>query len=576
MQKVSGNRSTLIESTSNPLSQASVHQLQPQGNVGDKDVERGDSGAEHGSASSSAAAGTTFTMLSPSRNAALHPPGVVVGQVHDWNSQLFDCSRDEESSWWGCWCCWLVAARSVETFELGKSINEVILFWGAIVILVLLFGLEIQPLGLFWGIGCFAYFVWRRANYRFAIRSKYNIPGQFSDDVLLHSACSCCAVCQEAREAKLRLLPRLDYCFADSLAEQELIHERALGRSNSSLAESLVPESGNIFSHLQAVSRTSRAIVVLSAVVCFLSFVLLIASGRGANILILLLVFVQPLVILYYVYWRSRRQYALLDFVIKSFAVGFWFTTFQSVILESILQGVLFIIMMPLMTYGENVDPGRPGPPPMPPSRESVSSGSSGNHGTLGKFIFQLMHGYLSTSTNQEGAYDYVSSSTHLGSYTGMFPNGAPTGSPVEMDDVVQEEYNRQLMKSHFIIVLITLILMAYVVAAGVEETMKHFIVRCCQFPSPLKDPHTVLVYLMAGALGFATCENIEYVFGQHGSPIPGTSMIVGELLVLLMRVLMPIHVICSVLQAANLSKLIIGEQAMTLFQVTAIYPCTG
>ena len=59
----------------------------------------------------------------------------------------------------------------------------------------------------------------------------------------------------------------------------------------------------------------------------------------------------------------------------------------------------------------------------------------------------------------------------------------------------------------------------------------------------------------MAGALGFATAENIEYVFGSTTSPIPGVSLVEGELLVLLARVLMPIHVICSVLQARNLSK---------------------
>jgi RsiW-degrading membrane proteinase PrsW (M82 family) len=59
----------------------------------------------------------------------------------------------------------------------------------------------------------------------------------------------------------------------------------------------------------------------------------------------------------------------------------------------------------------------------------------------------------------------------------------------------------------------------------------------------------------MAGALGFATAENIEYVFGTSQSPIPGTSVFIGEIVVLLIRVLMPIHVICSVIQAANLSK---------------------
>lgn len=64
-------------------------------------------------------------------------------------------------------------------------------------------------------------------------------------------------------------------------------------------------------------------------------------------------------------------------------------------------------------------------------------------------------------------------------------------------------------------------------------------------------------VYLMAGALGFATYENISYVYSSGTSAIPGTSSFVGELTVLLVRILMPIHVICSVLQATNLSKVI-------------------
>jgi Cys-rich protein (TIGR01571 family) len=494
------------------------------------------------------------------------PVGGTPNTVQDWNSQMFDCSRDEESSWWGCWCCWLVGARTVETFELGKSIQEVILFWVGMVVFLILFVLQIQPLGLFWGLGIFGYFIWRRANYRYAIRAKYNIPGHFSDDVLAHTACICCAVCQESREAKLRLLPRLDYCFGDSLAEQEMIHDRALGRANSALTENLVPESGNILSHLQAVSKTSRLIVVLSAVVCFLSFVVLIGMGRAYNILVLLLVFVQPLAILYFVYWRSRRQYALLDFVIKTFAVGFWFTTFQSVVLESILQVLLFIIMTPLMTYGEKTDPNSPGPPPLPNEHNhdvaaaATAATWQGNKGTLAKFVFQLMNGYVSVS-NGYGSDAYTG-------YDNMYPNDAPSSSP-STDDLTDTEHQKHLMRTHFIIVLITLFIMAYVVAAGVEETMKHFIVRCCQFPGPLRDPHAVLVYLMAGALGFATCENIEYVFGQKSSPFPGTTMFEGELLLLLMRVLMPIHVICSVLQAANLSKVIIGEQHMSLFQVS-------
>ena len=51
--------------------------------------------------------------------------------------------------------------------------------------------------------------------------------------------------------------------------------------------------------------------------------------------------------------------------------------------------------------------------------------------------------------------------------------------------------------------------------SSGVEETTKFCVVRFCQFPKKLKEPNAVLVYLMAAALGFATSENIEYVFGS-------------------------------------------------------------
>lgn len=97
---------------------------------------------------------------------------------------------------------------------------------------------------------------------------------------------------------------------------------------------------------------------------------------------------------------------------------------------------------------------------------------------------------------------------------------------------------------------------------------MKHFVVRCCQFPSPLKDPNAILVYLVAGAVGFATSENIEYCMGQSKSPVPGTSVFVGEIITLLIRVLMPIHFICSVLQASQLGMSLQSQQSMSLFRI--------
>ena len=156
------------------------------------------------------------------------------------------------------------------------------------------------------------------------------------------------------------------------------------------------------------------------------------------------------------------------------------------------------------------------------------------------------------------------------GSNYGYFSSGAAAGAqaPSAVDDEVSLEMKREAMHANIVPVIIGLILMSFVVAAGVEETMKHFIVRCCQFPSSLRDPSTILVYMVAGALGFATAENIEYVFGTTTSPIPGTSQFVGELLVLLIRVCMPVHVICSVIQASSLSKMLMGHQTLSLFYI--------
>lgn len=170
---------------------------------------------------------------------------------------------------------------------------------------------------------------------------------------------------------------------------------------------------------------------------------------------------------------------------------GIRFATFQSVILESILQGAWSILITIVA-----------GPPVSSPSSDGT--------------------GHSTTTTD---------------------------------DSLVTAQ--RDWLKSHLILVVISCLFMAYVVAAGVEETMKHFVVRCCQFPTPLKDPQAILVYLVAAALGFATAENIEYVYAGTGGSGAGSGieMLEGELLTLLMRILTPVHVICAVMQAARYAK---------------------
>lgn len=264
-----------------------------------------------------------------SSNPVIVFPTVVRNQdtANNWHSQILsmsDCLKDEESSWWGLWCCWIVNARTVQLFGLGDSFKEAAYFWVALVCFLLLL-IFTGPLSYLFALGVFVYFAYRRATFRSAIRQKLSIPGTFSDDLLMHGFCSCCTICQEAREAKTVQLPAIDWCYGEPLLAREEAHDYAV-----TVASSNASSSGSTSSfldcapHFNSLSKTSKFIVFLWGLIALLTIFIDLILNESANVLVLLLIFVQPLLILYFVYWRARRQYAYLDYVIKTFAYGFW------------------------------------------------------------------------------------------------------------------------------------------------------------------------------------------------------------------------------------------------------------
>lgn len=462
-----------------------------------------------------------------------------------WSTNLCDCLKDEETCWWGTWCCWILQARTAQSFSIDSSLPLIMKFWAFIFgFFIVLLVLRSPPITILY---CFlggSYLAYIRSSARQQIRERLGIIGEFSEDFCLHYCCSCCAVCQEAREAKAMKLKSLDYCSGEELSEAP--HELAVVDSDSVIG-------GDLVSHLKTVSKTSKIIIMLSGSVAALSILVLLMVQSFLSIPVLLLVFIQPLVILYFVYWRRRRQYASLDYVIKIFAVGFWFTTFQSLVLEVVLQQILTILLFPALgdtslTMLSDDDGGVPSHSPT--ASPAVA---------IGVFFYQNWINYIPATSNSE-AFNLPAASSFAPEHSNRFLESTNSTGTSAVE--------RETLKSHLFIVVIGLFILAYVIAAGVEETMKHFSVRCCRFPTPLKDPHTVLVYLMTGALGFATSENIEYVFGS-ASGVGATSLFLGELFVLFVRILMPIHVICSVLQASNFSRVIMGSARMSLFQVS-------
>lgn len=70
--------------------------------------------------------------------------------------------------------------------------------------------------------------------------------------------------------------------------------------------------------------------------------VFFIAIASPLSLIVLLLVFAQPALVLYFVYW-PRRLHVSADMIVKLFTVGFFMATSQAMVLEYALEGVLGI-----------------------------------------------------------------------------------------------------------------------------------------------------------------------------------------------------------------------------------------
>jgi Cys-rich protein (TIGR01571 family) len=225
----------------------------------------------------------------------------------------------------------MISARTTESFGIETSLKHIVVFWCCMVLGLVCFifggGLGVAIcllvcLGL----------AYNRALIRKKIREGLGIRGDFVDDFVKHACCPCCAVCQEAREANERGNAVLDYCSGERLGDDF--------PSESSLES----EELNI-----SISKTSKIILMICGMVAMVSVVLLFVVGKATNVVVLLLTFAQPILILYFVYWRRCGGWVSLDMVIKLFAVGFWFTTFQSIILEEIIQFGILLLLGPFL-----------------------------------------------------------------------------------------------------------------------------------------------------------------------------------------------------------------------------------
>lgn len=260
---------------------------------------------------------------------------------------------------------------------------------------------------------------------------------------------------------------------------------------------------------MRAISNTSKLILGLSLAAACISSFLLIWRGPGSAILVLILIFLQPFLILYFVYWRARREYTSLDYVIKCFAVGYFMTTAQAVGVELLLQNLMSIFLIAVVIVsGPIVNSVPAGGIAAPVGTASLNSPSSSML-VMGMTQLSAVHSALFTSASYplHGAssptpgvslvlqYAYANSHSHYAAsaeHSSGIHSARNLATAIKFPPEILAPLQRIIRRYSFVIFL-GVFIMAFVIAAGVEETLKHFIVRCCPFTRPLKDPSAVL-----------------------------------------------------------------------------------
>jgi hypothetical protein len=174
------------------------------------------------------------------------------------------------------------------------------------------------------------------------IRHKFQIEGDGCSDFCAHFCCDSSSAVQEYGEAKYFGAPQLDFCSGELLIDIQSKNRAALGDGAGQL-----PLGGTWKSHFGSLSLTSRILVGLNLTIASVVVTSQLILNNNFNVLLLFLLFTQPVLILYFVYWKKRRTTIPLDSVVKLFTVGFYFATFQSICLELLLQlGIGFILSL--------------------------------------------------------------------------------------------------------------------------------------------------------------------------------------------------------------------------------------
>ena len=225
----------------------------------------------------------------------------------------------------------------------------------------------------------------------------------------------------------------------------------------------------------------SWIILALSTVALIVLLSVMGSQERFLDMAIVCVILVQPIVILYFVYWRARRHQTSLDLVIKCFAIGYWLSSVQCYVLRTITNGILFLIVG-LISVGSYKSMEIPGSfEPIDPSIFASFPANSSAPFIITNGVTIQQSSILSNNNNTMQS---------PGGFLNMTLQGADHGFqiPYPADSGATAHSH-----SDFLFLYVSYIISAFIIKVATDEIVKHYIVRCFPFTSPLKNPQCVL-----------------------------------------------------------------------------------
>jgi hypothetical protein len=241
----------------------------------------------------------------------------------------------------------------------------------------------------------------------------------------------------------------------------------------------------------------SVIILVLSTVALLLLLVIIGINRQPTHMAVVFVILVQPVVILYFVYWRARRHQTSLDLVIKCFAIGYWLSTAQCQALRFFSMTILYAVAGVISVGGYKMGDA-------PSTLESIDPWL---------FVIPASNSTVMLNVTNTIQQRNLSNTTITTPFSNITLHNADHGLsiPFSTDGGVTPSPTHDIF---FLFVLYSsLVVSVFVLNVAIDESVKHYIVRCFPFTSPLKNPQCVLGTYVLSSASYVSYHQLTAIF---------------------------------------------------------------